>query len=207
MKRVFNHSLTTSSAKAEARKMNVQHYTELTGNHRMPNTDRYYTLAADQTSIGSELSQLMASGFLMPQQFVGIDRDHHLCEANAKAYPQATWLSGEWLQVLSQFGSRLKPGVVYLDTMQCVDHPYNLRLLAGTMRRCAPGTVLCYNAVARIPQRPRYILNHAAPLNAIPRLLTPEEANRWDLVDGHVYQAGKTPMISFIYHLPTAYLN
>ena len=69
------------------------------GQH-LPHDKQYWSIcgqgANGKPNKGTEIGQLEASGILSRQQYVGVNRFEEIIADNRKAYPEATWITGEF---------------------------------------------------------------------------------------------------------------
>jgi hypothetical protein len=140
------HAFYESEPKLLARAENVRLYRELAGVCAIPAGKQYWCLCAEQRDTPeSEINQLVGVGLLGKEQFVGVDRDPGVIEKNRTVHPEATWLCGEWEDVVSTV-EPFNPGLIYLDTESLAGR-VTLNMAATTMKLCSPGTVLLLNVM------------------------------------------------------------
>ena len=126
-----------------------------TGLQAIPEGLQYWTLCSIQdASPRSELVQLRDDGFLLPEQFNGVDHSQAIIEGNRRAHPSARWHHGDWEDVLNGavLAGEFRPAVVNLDTMCHSGSPELARLIRATMTRVPPGVPVFVNAVTRDPR-------------------------------------------------------
>lgn len=132
--------------KLNARKENVRLYRELTGLQSIPEGRQYWTLSSLQsTTPESEINQMVDLGFIVKEQFWGVDREQDLVLLNRKNHPEAHFPdAGEWEDVILE-QENFNPALIYLDTLNEAGR-ISLDLTAYTMPLCKnPGTVILVN--------------------------------------------------------------
>lgn len=95
------------------------------GGKRILPPGQYWTLCGQCTledgspASGSEIGQLTQLGFIKPEQFHGIDMDGKIIRNNRRAYPEAAWTQGEFLETISQqmVLPDFHPQVIHFDSM------------------------------------------------------------------------------------------
>jgi len=146
--------------KIAARKLNMELYFQLTGNRSIPLSKEYWTLCNEQTtSDDSEIMQLVNAGFLIKNQFCGVDRDKDkkgrslgIIDRNKARHPEARWERGDWLSVIESPVIPFNPAMIYLDSTSFVDTIRAADLTVRTMLRCQPKTLLLSNFILNNPR-------------------------------------------------------
>lgn len=149
----------TSLNKFYARKSNEDIFCHVRKEKTIPKGQFYQTLCHLQdNSPGSEIIQLSSPNlerpyaFLEKSQFVGVDNDNDLIELNKKFHPDATFLAGDWIHVISN-QKNFNPAMVYLDTINELRSPTAARILCKTMLLCKPKTLIVANFCANNPRK------------------------------------------------------
>jgi hypothetical protein len=170
---------------------------------KLPPDQQYWTLCGemadgDRIQRDCELDQMVREGLIRPEQFHGVEGDEGIYLANVRAlrtppYHQSHLYNGEFTDVLDQAlgNGQLRPGLVYLDTIQ--EPRYSSRLLAGTMNilNYAEGpTLLVWNF---IKERPHY--GHHHPWEDVYRSLS-----RQDLFRSAVRKGGWKQHLETVFH-------
>jgi len=140
--------------KAKAREAAIRLWRTNSGWDALPKGWTFVSLCNDQSDNDplSELNQLLQSKFITEEQYIGIDRDQLLIEANRRAHPRATWITNDFVCAIQQLASSgtWKPGIVFFDTYHRFDNPSLGQQTAQTcqvMSSCPPSTMLVVNAV------------------------------------------------------------
>jgi len=139
-----------SDEKLQAREWMARWYLERTKGP-LPARLQYWTLCCRQsTDARCELLQLSGLGLFSKEQFVGVDLDSSLVEANRQDHPEATWHCGDWEEVLHRehAAGRYRPGLVHLDTLCRVGSETMTRLLRATMVRTPAGVPVVLNVIS-----------------------------------------------------------
>lgn len=143
--------------KKKARARNVRIFQKLTGLRSLPKSGEYWTLCSTQPpregKSTSEIVQLVKSGFLVLDQFHGVDRNKKLIQQNRKWHPQAHWHAGEWSDVIRDHD--FNPAMIYLDTISFINTSGTADLVANTMPLCPNNTVMIVNAMMNDPRSRR----------------------------------------------------
>jgi len=147
------HSFYETTQKLNAREENVKLYRELTGLQSIPPDRQYWTLAAEQRDTAtSEINQMLALGLITSKaQFFGTDTVEWMIEKNKLVHPEATWIHGEWEEVIAEY-EPFNPGLLYLDTENLAGR-ITLNKTAATMALCPVGAVLLLNVCQSSPYR------------------------------------------------------
>ena len=134
------------SIKLEARQETIFRFQKLSGYTRLPANWFYWTLAADQTHEESEVKQLVDTGFLKPEQFIGIDWDEEKQYLNAQAHEHSTWITGDFADIICRPSVQpsLQNALVYLDTVNTPPNAWSLLELAT---RVVQKGVIIHNVV------------------------------------------------------------
>lgn len=94
---------------------------------------QYWSMCGECTGDGCELSQALHSGLITPDQFRGVDKDHHVYAANVSAFPEIAWFRDDFYQamVTAEHQGRFEPGIVNADLMDMPDDgaPYIAKLM------------------------------------------------------------------------------
>lgn len=83
--------------------------------------DLYYwsicgmSMLSEEDRWRSEVGQLIKNGLIKERQFVGVDRDKDIIEANRKKWPQSTWSDGEFSEILHR-NLHMTPAIIHADT-------------------------------------------------------------------------------------------
>lgn len=182
-------------SKQEARQIILQAYRDLTGNSALAENHDYWTLCNRQEKDGSELAQLVAEGFLVEDQFHGVDTNAGLLAGNRADWPDAHWHLGRLVAVADR--EDFNPGVVYYDSVNMMDNPRLWADVFWLMRRCKGSTLFAVNAVTHMRGEP--VDAQAAVVEAIESRATPEWSGRWDLVGGYEYRSNKATMATWLF--------
>jgi len=149
----------TSLNKFYARRSNEDIFRFVRKENVIPKGQFYQTLCHLQdNSPGSEIVQLSSPNsdrdycFLEKSQFVGVDNDSNLIELNRKFHPEATFLCGDWINVIYN-QENFNPAMVYLDTINELKSPIAARILCKTMLLCKPKTLIIANFCANNPRK------------------------------------------------------
>lgn len=103
----------------------------------------YWTLCSTQTrNNDAEIMQMCHEGFLVPQQFHGVDHNPTAIDLNRINHPDAHWYAVQWEQML--YRPEFKPTLVYLDSVwqldggskNCLKNPKLVQLTAMTLQAC-----------------------------------------------------------------------
>ena len=101
----------------------IDAYRKLFNQQALPSSKQYWTLSAtcvDEKGlplVGAELDQLLKSGLIQPNQFVGIDINPNVIATNSK-FTQATWYNDDILAAMNKHfcnGLNFNPGIVNCD--------------------------------------------------------------------------------------------
>lgn len=141
------HTYYETPQKLKAREENVKIFRELTGLHSIPTNRQYWTLAAEQRATEtSEINQMLSLGLISSKaQFFGTDCIAELIEQNKIVHPEATWITGKWEDIITEFDP-FNPGLIYLDTENLAGR-ITLNMAASTMKVCPLNTVLLLNVM------------------------------------------------------------
>lgn len=172
-----------SDEKMLAREWMARWYLERTKGPLPPDL-QYWTLCSRQSrDPRSELMQLSGLGLCSREQFVGVDLDPALVDANRQDHPEATWHCGDWEEVVHRehAAGRYRPGLVHLDTVCHTGSPGMTRLLRATMLRTAAGVPVVLNAMSSDPRSERKM----DPAKELCRGLSARECAEWGL-DGRL---------------------
>ena len=131
-----------SKYKIQARQENLNIYNKITGLSYIPSNRGYWTLCNFQSdNDGSEISQLVNSGFITKEQFYGVDRDSEIINHNRDIHPEANWFCGDWTEII-QNCDNFNPALIYLDTTSFADHSIAGNMVIKTMMLCPKDTLL-----------------------------------------------------------------
>ncbi len=192
----------SSKAKFEARLRNLEFYIQLKGNSRLPKHLGYWTLCNEQPETpGSEIVQMVGLEFIDKSQFVGVDRDKAVINHNKKRHPEATWIHGEWLQVIRSV--TFNAGAIYLDTE--ATYKTQADLIANTMIFSPVGAVLFANVVdGHVYTGERYAAD--ALRDSLNRLLPEEEIERWSPdIWSYTYRTNRNHMRTYVLYKEPVY--
>ncbi len=187
--------------KRRARARNVKIFRKLTGLNSIPKSHEYWTLCASQPQNGksaSEIVQLVKNGFLVPDQFHGVDRNKQLIQQNRKWHHKAHWHAGEWSEVIRDH--HFNPAMVYLDTISFINTMSTADLVSNTMPLCPPNTVMIVNAMMNDP-RSRKKFDYRDLIELICKSMGSFELKKWRRdIPGFEYNAtGYTHMMSLVF--------
>lgn len=141
---------------------------------------------------------MMRSGLITERQFVGVDWDGAIIEMNRVDHPKATWIAGEWSDVIGKY-PEFKPGLIYLDTTSFAEGDGAVRLTVGTMLRCPPGTMVLTNLMLNDPRsRKKFTADHL--MEMISKNISGIELEKWDheVVNFEYSMTGYTRMGTFV---------
>lgn len=205
-----------SSNKFYARKSNSEIFCHIRGLRSIPKNQYYQTLCHFQDkSPGSEIVQLISCGFLHPDQFVGVDNDRDLIEKNKLHHPKATWLCGDWINVIYN-QDNFNPAMVYLDTINELRSPSAARILCKTMHLCEPETLIIANFCANNPRKGMLggdLFDEGILISNIMKKQHPDFLKEWNKdkktksfrCTSYLYRTNKAWMRSYIFY--KGYLN
>lgn len=193
---------TQSAVKAEVRQANIQKYVEIAGRKSLPLDRGYWTLCNRQPDDPrSEIMQIVNSGLAKKFQFHGVDRNELLIAENRVAHPEAYWYAEEWLDVIRR--PEFNPALIYLDMTSFAGHRVSTSLVAETMLRCPPETVIFANVMLNDPRSSRRF----DPFKLIANLsgrISPLELEQWnwgDGIDNYEYATThQTDMMTYVLH-------
>jgi hypothetical protein len=88
------------------------------------------------------------SGFILPEQYHGIDIDKEdtIIKQNKKWWPTVDFHRGRWLSVLLEC-EYFNPGVVFYDSTSVPTYAGLYKDVVNTMRRCPSKTMFCTNVM------------------------------------------------------------
>ena len=188
--------------KIKAREENVSIYRRLTRNVSIPLDRGYWTLANIQRpdKDGTEIVHLCKMGFIVKNQFFGVDWDVDKIQQNRLWHPEANWYVGEWLEVIRE-QDNFNPSMVYLDTTNFADHLPAAKIVASTMYLCQPNTVLFANVMLNDP-RSHQKFDPAGLMRHLEKSVASKELSKWQSnIENYVYNgSGKTNMITYALH-------
>lgn len=140
-----------SPHKFMAREFMRRLYLLLTANTSIPVGKKYITLCnyQDKTPT-SEINQLVSSGLLTKNQFVGIDNEKRFVTLNKKNHKEAEFIHGNWSKIIRS--GLFDPGLIYLDSTYFVDRKPALDALRHTMSICDKGALLICNVMTVNPR-------------------------------------------------------
>ena len=196
MATAYSTALSTTAQKTAARSAGIALFRQRTGLCSIPLGSEYWCLCARQgTEAGSEINQLIASGVLEAHQFVGVDLDEDLIIANRIDHPTATFICGEWTDIIETVP--FSPAFVYLDTTGTATCETTADLTTRTMQRCGINCVLLVNVMLTNPYNgerydPQVFLSNIADRCTQAEL----DAWGWDELDSFEYSSGKTTMFT-----------
>lgn len=189
-----------SRFKVKAREENIRIFRRVTGLSSIPQDKTYWTLCNIQPQEkGSEIVQLVGSGLIQKPQFVGVDNSREFIEQNKLWHPEAQWMCGDWLDVISSHPN-FNPAMVYLDTTSFADHSNAVRLTVGTMIRCKAGTVLLANVMLNDPRSCRKFSADKL-IELIVRQVPAGELSKWESkIENYEYRMTRyTTMGTFVF--------
>lgn len=191
---------TESAIKQTVRNKNIEKYRQITGLQSIPENRTYCTLASKQPNKpGSEIVQMVETGFLLPQQFHGVDRDEKIIKHNRQAHPLANWYHCEWLDFLQDVGIE-NAAMIYLDTTSFADHGIATSLVVNTMMISPPQCILFANVMMNDPRSHRHF-DKTVLVKNICNQIPPPLLDEWNLVvENYDYSlTGRTRMKTFIF--------
>jgi len=186
--------------KIKAREENIRIFQKLTDKKKLPRNRSYWTLCNVQSrDSGSEIIQLIEAGVITESQFVGVDRDSDIINANKTCHPKATWICGDWNEAIRS--RSFNPGLVYLDTTSFADHKNAIKMLTATMLRCPEYTVVFANVMLNDPRSKRRF-DPDVLLQAIQKEIPVTELQKWEtkIVNYEYSMTGKTDMGTFVFY-------
>lgn len=148
----------------------------------------------DTPLLGSELFQMVSSGLLTIDQYVGIDRELSIIKANKRVAPAAHWHPGTWSSLIEPILTMYPAQVIHLDT--CSTHKTNLPELIKTLKvvnklYASEKVVICYNGVSSFRQW-KSLLEDDVKNNALFSQLIAD--GNWDIKDFVSYTSNATTM-------------
>lgn len=187
--------------KIMAREENVVIFKQVTGLSSIPSGKIYLTLCNLQPPDheGTEIVQLEKMGFLKKSQFYGIDRDEEIISKNKKWHPEASWLYGEWIDVIKDIDNS-KLSVIYLDTTTFADNDTSINIVRSTMPLCPKGTLLLANTMLNCPYSSKEF-DPADLIKGLNKNIPSFELNKWRKeIKNYTYNStGKTQMITYVF--------
>lgn len=189
-----------SQFKINARKENINLYRKLTGNRSIPFDRQYWTLCNIQPlTSGSEIVQLLKHKMIVKQQFFGVDIDNAIIEQNKLWHPEATFVNGDWLEVIGK--ADFNPGMIYLDATSFADHDNAIRITVGTMLLCPKSTVMFVNLMMNDP-RSRKKFSSDTLIEKIQCKIPRRELEKWEheVVNYEYSMTRQTTMRTFVFH-------
>jgi hypothetical protein len=169
---------------------------------------QYWCLCAQQdTSEYSEIVQLVSSGLLSENQFVGIDIDQAKITVNRKLFPQAKWYCGSWLTVIKEQKvlGNFNPSIVYLDSINLLDTRKIQVETAITMKLCQPQTLLLVNVISQNLYECKPEKDHEIFIDEVKNLIGDNHRKLWEdkllneLPTRYRYISKKSPMLTYAF--------
>jgi len=185
--------------KLEARAENAAIFRRVMGVDSIPKDREYWTLCNKQSlDEGSEIMQMERLGILNKCQFHGVDRDFEIIQQNKIWHPEAHWHNKEWLDAIND---EFNPSMIYLDMTSFAGFSVAIELIARTMFKCPPNTLLLANTMLNDP-RSRRTFDAAKSIKGIEKKVPPSELKKWNLkVENYTYSAtGRTTLLTQILH-------
>lgn len=148
----------------------------------------------DTPLLGSEIFQLINSGLLTIDQYVGIDREPSIIKANKRVAGAAHWHLGTWSALIEPVLTKYRAQVIHLDT--CSTHKTNLPELIKTLKvvnklYASDKVVICYNGVSSFRQW-KSLLEDDVKNNVLFSQLIAE--GNWEIKDFVSYTSNATTM-------------
>jgi hypothetical protein len=122
----IEHLNWSSNKKVSARHETIiNQYRKLIGNHSLPKSQQYWTLAANQTDDhgnllhGGELDQIITTGLITPKQYIGVDIDEQTIAKNKSITNGAQFIHGNFYSELVKAHNNhtLNAGIINFDTL------------------------------------------------------------------------------------------
>jgi len=82
--------------------------------------NQYWSMAGVSTTPGCEVDQILAAGFIRPEQFHGVEIVRDIYSANVQAWPGVAWHHGDLYQTMQRHHD-FNPSLVNADLLQSVD--------------------------------------------------------------------------------------
>jgi len=190
VKTLYNYNNWT---KVQSRQRNLEDYRRLSGRYSLPSGQVYATLSSRQLpNPDSEIFQMIESGLIQPEQFVGIDKSATIIAANRKTFPRSIWIAGRWKSIFEKID--IPVGMAYLDSCYVGDSPYLLEDILAVMRQSRPGTFLFVNAITGsrgqwAMSRPGKPIDDDFIPKAVASALRRQDLGKWDFTtEGHIYR-------------------
>lgn len=190
-----------SKGKAVARHQIMGVYTKETGRSFIDKTYCYLALCAEQPDVpGAEINQMVASGFLMKNQYFGVDLDENVIEANKRHHPGGNWFAGHWVDVIRSIYIHISPALVHYDSVQSAENKAFAKNVATTLNIFSARPIgLIVAATAMLENRHSGERYDAKKLRAkiLPHL---HWGDRWELGrDCFSYRSSRTDMGIYIF--------
>lgn len=139
--------------KIKARKDMIDFYRKHSGRKALCDDRQFWALCSIQTQLpSSEINQLFKMGLIKKSQYVGVDLDENKINLNKKTHPEATWIIGDWVEVLKDNPKLFNPGIVFLDSTSMASTESLLRATRITLCRCPVNTYLFVNVMLNNPR-------------------------------------------------------
>ena len=165
-----------SPRKIEARKsVIIDPFKSKFGERLSPNK-QYWTLCGanykdvdgSMEKMEGELGQVVQSGIVAPNQFIGVDREAVIIRNNKCIFPNIQWIEGDFADAMMDAveSKKFAPGIVNYDGVQGVKFgvPYFVRILQVLDSYVGDPVLLAANFVLRSPYMPRGRLSdHSDP--------------------------------------------
>lgn len=151
----YHSDISEKQIKIDVRNINNNFYTEITGQVSIPINKQYVTLCNLQSANEfSEINQLVRTGLIKKSQFIGIDNNKELINENKKLHPEATWIFGDYLEVIENLylQNKFNPAYIYLDSTSLAEHSVIVNMIASTMFWSPQNTILFANMMCNNPR-------------------------------------------------------
>jgi len=191
----------SNPVKMQARNQIVEAYRKSTGLNFVPKNKNYWTFCNKQPNIeGSEVVQLVKTGFITKNQFFGVDNDlkgEGIIEFNRSCHPEANWFQGDWLEVIEDNFELFNPALVFFDYTKTVVKTSCHIYLARTMNMCPSKTVVAANLMLSDGHSSKRFDPKILVESVINYLRDPQE---WIVSDHYFsYKSSRTEMGTFIF--------
>jgi len=178
----------------------------------LPLNQLYVAMCGDNCTLDGlrsdnvEISQLINSGLITEQQFVGIDNNHQIITRNKQAYPNALWIPGDYVRtILSDLNLLQNGGMFNTDTTS--EPPRAVQMTADIMfslnKLNRTNVLIIVNMVVKNPYNPSRTYDNDSIMTLFNKDPFIQQCidNGWIIIDGEhgslEYQNKNTSMRTF----------